>query len=759
MAELCELRYNRNDINFIDSDDMLLIFNGYVFVLHEDEDANRDGLMNVLNVLCNAFPKTKNIFFGEDGNLKSKYKENDILINDIYEVYHNFAKVVIGIVFVDENNKVGLDLAINDSYDVANSQELNQLMKSEIGRKISKITMGDKIIRMEDTNNKPNSIQLANPLYHGTTESSLYGIFTKGLRKLQELSKFHVNNEGFVFLTSVFQIAKEYAEDYATIRNSNMAVLKVNSNLIDKDKIVLDYDFVKQFTQLDDNNPYKGIPKDHGMFTGKMADNSRRYGSKFAKLGYKGIIMPNAIEGVYLFSNNRMEQTYYTREEYLNIYKQKSVSNESKNHINEWKPNNFAELPQKIRLYHGTDIFALEDILLDGEINARYGKRTGETYGVNWFFTSFKDNFSRGVVFSIEVDKSEFENHTFEFMNWSEVTSRDNSVSIQGRNFRIEELDWYNQETFSNILKKCNGDIYDFANYIGEHNKLLNQIGEYRVDDVVILQILRQTVGEDFLRKEGVLESVSRINEVDSSDISLKSFKVKNELNPKIWVNNKINSRVRLRLLDIADDFIDNLAVRWVKPKDIVITGSIANYNWSSYSDIDVHIIMDYSQVYKKKEFVEDYFNSKKEIWKRDHDDLKIYGFPVEIYVEDSAAKSNSSGIYSLNKNEWIKEPTDLDNASLNEKYIKNEAAKYMTLIDDYKKDLNKEKDSYKIERIGNKVKKLFDKLKGIRKESLKRSGEMGSGNIIYKILRRAGYLDIIWNIINDTYNKSKTLK
>ena len=279
------------------------------------------------------------------------------------------------------------------------------------------------------------------------------------------------------------------------------------------------------------------------------------------------------------------------------------------------------------------------------------------------------------------------------------------------------------------------------------------------MDDVVILQILRQTVGEDFLRKEGVLESVSRINEVDSSDISLKSFKVKNELNPKIWVNNKINSRVRLRLLDIADDFIDNLAVRWVKPKDIVITGSIANYNWSSYSDIDVHIIMDYSQVYKKKEFVEDYFNSKKEIWKRDHDDLKIYGFPVEIYVQDSAAKSNSSGIYSLNKNEWIKEPTDLDNASLNEKYIKNEAAKYMTLIDDYKKDLNKEKDSYKIERIGNKVKKLFDKLKGIRKESLKRSGEMGSGNIIYKILRRAGYLDIIWNIINDTYNKSKTLK
>ena len=362
------------------------------------------------------------------------------------------------------------------------------------------------------------------------------------------------------------------------------------------------------------------------------------------------------------------------------------------------------------------------------------------------------------VVFSIEVDKSEFENHTFEFMNGSEVTSRDSSVSIQGRNFRIEELDWYNQETFSNILKKCNGDIYDFANYIGEHNKLLNQIGEYRVDDVVILQILRQIVGEDYLRQQGVLESVDRINEVSSSDISLKSFEVQDELNPKIWVNDKLNSRVRLRLLDIADDFIDELSVRWVKPQDIILTGSIANYNWSKYSDIDVHIIIDFSKIYKKKEFVEDYFNSKKELWKRDHEDLTIYGFPVELYVQDKDDKLEAGGVYSLDKNEWIKEPKNIDDAKINEVYVKEQAAKFMTLIDSYEKDLKKETDNHKIDMIGKNVKKLLDKIKGIRKESLKRSGEMGSGNVIYKIIRRMGYLDKIWDIINNTYNKSKTI-
>lgn len=248
------------------------------------------------------------------------------------------------------------------------------------------------------------------------------------------------------------------------------------------------------------------------------------------------------------------------------------------------------------------------------------------------------------------------------------------------------------------------------------------------------------------------------VNEVAASDISLSSFKIKDTLQPKIWVNGKINSRIRLRLLDIADDFIQNLSVRWVKPKDIIITGSIANYNWSRYSDIDVHIIMDYKDVYKKKEFVEDYFNAKKEIWKNEHDNLKIYGFPVEMYVEDVDSPSDSEGKYSLNKNEWITEPKNLDDAKLNEKYIKKQAAKYMTLIDDYEKKLKKEDDNVKIGRIGKKCKTLFDKLKGIRQESLKKNGEMSSGNIIYKLLRRTKYLDKLWEMINNTYNKSKSI-
>ena len=254
-------------------------------------------------------------------------------------------------------------------------------------------------------------------------------------------------------------------------------------------------------------------------------------------------------------------------------------------------------------------------------------------------------------------------------------------------------------------------------------------------------------------------ENEERLNEVEASDISLKSFEIQDDLNPKFWINNKLNSRIRLKLLDLADEFIDTLAVDWVKPEDIVLTGSIANYNWSKYSDVDVHILIDYKKVWKKTEFVQDYFDSKKELWTQEHGDLKIYGFPVEMYVEDTNADNPSSGVYSLNENKWIKEPNDFQDAELNENYIKRISAKIMTAIDNIEDKIKEEKDNHKLETSSEKLKKLFDKLHKQRQESLGKHGEMSTYNIIWKVLRRSGYLDKIWDIINNVYNKVNSIK
>ena len=432
--------------------------------------------------------------------------------------------------------------------------------------------------------------------------------------------------------------------------------------------------------------------------------------------------------------------------------------NESKMRINEWKPDFFDNLPDKIRLYHGTDIMAINDIVESGVICAKNSHKRSETYGVNWFSTKFTDNFGRGSNFSIEVPKSDFENGKFRFMNNSDVTSWDDEVPIAGYDFRIEKIGGFKEETFRRIFERCGGDIYDFVNYLNNHNHEFEE-WQLTVDYPVVMYLIKQLFGEEPLRKEGIIESKLYINEVEADEVNLSSFRTKDELNERFWINNKLNSKVREKLLDIADDFIDELSIPDFNPKDIVFTGSLANYNWSRYSDIDVHIVVSFKSIYKKTDLIDDYFKSKKDIWNQTHEKLKIYGFPVEISVEDSDEPGVSSGVYSLMKNKWVTEPTNFDDAKLNEKYIKEFSAKTMTEIDNIERQIKKASGNSKLEDLADRTMKIFKRLKNMRKEGLARSGEMASGNICWKVLRRTGYLDKIWDIINNTYNKINSIK
>lgn len=246
--------------------------------------------------------------------------------------------------------------------------------------------------------------------------------------------------------------------------------------------------------------------------------------------------------------------------------------------------------------------------------------------------------------------------------------------------------------------------------------------------------------------------------EVTSDEINVRPLEPKPQLNPRFWVNGKLNSKVRLKLLDIADDFIQFINVNWVKPIDIVFTGSLANYNWSKFSDIDIHIIMNYKDVYENVDFVKEYFEMKKYSWLQDHDNLKIYGFPIELYVEDSNDSAESSGVFSIEKNEWVIEPHQFKNDEINKNFIKKTAAKIMTKIDLLCDVFNKTNDEYQIDSLSKKVKTLNDKIKSFRQQSLQQDGEMGGGNLIYKVIRNAKYLDKLWDLKSKTYDKINSL-
>lgn len=249
------------------------------------------------------------------------------------------------------------------------------------------------------------------------------------------------------------------------------------------------------------------------------------------------------------------------------------------------------------------------------------------------------------------------------------------------------------------------------------------------------------------------------IGEVDAEDVNLSSFAVNDTLNPEIWVNEKINSDVRLKLLAIADDFVDSLAMDWVQPLDVLFTGSLANYNWSEYSDIDLHILYDFSEIYENTEFVEDYFKAKRNLWNDEHEGITIYGFPVEISAEDANNPAKSSGVYSLENNEWVKLPKDISDSRLNVDYIKETAADYMTRIDEMEEELADMDDMKKVSKISKTAERMFDRLKDMRKKSLEtEAGEMASDNIVWKVLRREGYIEKLRGIMTDTYDKMMSL-
>ena len=246
----------------------------------------------------------------------------------------------------------------------------------------------------------------------------------------------------------------------------------------------------------------------------------------------------------------------------------------------------------------------------------------------------------------------------------------------------------------------------------------------------------------------------------ETADIDFSSFTPQQELNPKIWPNGKINSRVRLRLMDIADDFFATLKIDWLKPLDILLTGSMANYNWSKYSDFDLHLLLHFSDVDENVDFVHEYFTAKKKLWNEEHENLMIYGFPVEVYVQDISEPLVSNGIYSLYKNKWVVEPSKDAIKSLgNEKEtIKAKAIETMKKIDALYNATFNISYGYDGEKIIAQIKKLINIIKGIRKESLSNGGEMSAGNIFFKILRRTGYIEKLFTAKTLAYDRKESI-
>lgn len=228
----------------------------------------------------------------------------------------------------------------------------------------------------------------------------------------------------------------------------------------------------------------------------------------------------------------------------------------------------------------------------------------------------------------------------------------------------------------------------------------------------------------------------------------VKSFEMKDELNPSVWDDDIIKEDVKEQLLKISDDFYKGTDLD-VDIKDIILTGSLANYNWSEkYSDYDLHILIDFSEVNDDIDLVKKYVDGVKNIWNSLHD-IKISGYEVEVYIQDINEIHKSSGVYSLMKDEWTVVPNRLD-IVIDEDSITEKAKGVMMMID----DLEEEIDNFDYDEFSKKTVKVWDKVKNFRKSGLQtEGGEFSVGNLVFKLLRRNGYIGKILKIRRKSYD------
>ena len=229
----------------------------------------------------------------------------------------------------------------------------------------------------------------------------------------------------------------------------------------------------------------------------------------------------------------------------------------------------------------------------------------------------------------------------------------------------------------------------------------------------------------------------------------VKSFHLKDELNPKVWDKFEMNEEVREDLLRIAEDFYTSTNLD-ADVKDIILTGSLSNYNWSEkYSDYDLHILIDFTEVSEDVELVKKYVDAAKNNFNKEHD-IHIKGYEVEVYIQDISEEHKASGMFSLLNNKWIVKPKKID-FEPDEEQIKEKGKSVMMSID----DLEDEIDEDKYEKFIEKINKVWEKIKNYRKSGLdSEGGEFSTGNLVFKLLRRNNYIGKIMKLKREAYDK-----
>jgi predicted nucleotidyltransferase len=257
------------------------------------------------------------------------------------------------------------------------------------------------------------------------------------------------------------------------------------------------------------------------------------------------------------------------------------------------------------------------------------------------------------------------------------------------------------------------------------------------------------------IRRKGYIDRLNKaMDDVTDRQFSIESVELNeffippvtyhNKLQPELWDGEVLKPEVREKLLEIAKAFKQFIG-RDFKVTDVRFKGSMANYNYTKKSDIDVHLIAKVSP--QMEEFIE----AKRVAWKEKYKNINVYGYPVELGVDDPNKVHTSSAVYSLTYNRWIDKPvykkpeTDVKRADKLYKLWKQEL-----------KLAIRSGDIRTIKMVEQKIRDIRGKaLPGHKNPERRRQMELSDENVAYKRLRDTGILDKIKEI----YNNDRTAK
>lgn len=235
--------------------------------------------------------------------------------------------------------------------------------------------------------------------------------------------------------------------------------------------------------------------------------------------------------------------------------------------------------------------------------------------------------------------------------------------------------------------------------------------------------------------------------EWNTSQLQPKGF-----LFDKIWKNNKLIPIVSRKLMSIAEQVLESMDID-VEIEDIILTGSIASFNWHEGSDIDLHIVFDFEKIDKNYALVKKMLDQSRINWNKTHD-IHIAGKEVELYFQDASEVHEANGVWSLPLNRWIAEPVkiemDVDIGSTEKK------AEAIAQCIEHVSELFERGDYEEAYKYSSKIKRKISKM---RRTGLARDGIYSPENLAFKMLRNAGWLGTLSSLKISAFDKKMSLQ